>query len=668
MEDLPGISDTEQAAFCVELGKRLNMQRRQDHLCDTTLVTKDGRVFRAHRNVLSAASPFIFNLLQSDVKESLEGIVRFEGISGAVMEDILEFIYTGSVEITQDNSKDLVAAANYLLVPGLKRLNMQRRQNHLCDATLVTKDGREFKAHRNVLSAASPFLFKLLQSDMKESLEGIVQFKEISGAVMEDVLEFIYTGSVELTQDNSKDLIATANYLLIPGLKNLSTQFLERQISKSNCISTFYFAEMYQCDDLITNTRKFIHANFASVAEMDEFLNLEVKEVERWISSDDISVAVEADVFEIILKWIEQNKRERKASFEQLFRHVRLPFLSRDFLIDVVTNELVEGNFDCFKLLSQALKLTRFSSEENLLQSPRKGLETCAIVTCGGKYTFCYLPEKDQWKRLADGLTEVKQDDTEMINYRGQLYAFPVDGTVERYDPVFDCWSTLDRLEWPTGEASWVTFVKGKIYSIDVDTPSRISTIKRFNAERCSWQTVLSSHKGCRLWPCVVAAGHHLYVCGGKVEDDFGSKTAERFDTVENKWEDIASMQQARGCAFGVATEGKIFVAGGRQDWELNLETCEMFNISTNEWHLIGSLKVPRMNGSMVCLKGTLYVLGGSYQDWGSNLNVECYDPTEDKWMEKTTIPVKMICKDSFTGCVLKISNGVLDKLDVVKK
>jgi len=72
----------------------------------------------------------------------------------------------------------------------------------------------------------------------------------------------------------------------------------------------------------------------------------------------------------------------------------------------------------------------------------------------------------------------------------------------------------------------------------------------------------------------------------------------------------------------------------------------------------------------MVCLKGTLYVLGGIGDPWRNELSVECYDPTEDKWMKKTTIPVKMISKDnndSFIGCVLKLSKGVLDKLDVVK-
>ena len=561
-----------------------------------------------------------------------------------------------------------------------KRLNMLRRQDHLCDITLVTKDDKEFKAHRNMLSAASPFFFKLLQSDMKENREGIVRFEEISGAVMEDVLEFIYTGSVEVTQENCKDLIAAANYLLIPGLKKFAGRFLERQMSKSNCVSTFYFAEMYECDELITNTRKFIHANFVSVAEMDEFLNLEATEVERWISSDEISVADEADVFKIVLKWIEQNKSERKACFEQLFRHVRLAFLSRDFLLDVVTNELVGQNLDCFKLISKAIKLTGFSSEENQ-QSPRKGLETRAIVACGGKYTFCYLPEKDEWKRLEDALSE-RSHVTEMLSYRDQLYAFSSDCKAERYDPVFDCWSTLDHLELPTENPPIkFTLVRGEIYFIEINTSSEKSTIKRFNVERCLWQTVLSSDEGCRVGSCVVGAGNHLYVCGGWLEDDCVTK-AERFDTVENKWEEIANMQQERGNAFGVATEGKIFVAGGRGDWESYHKTCEMFHILTNEWQFIGSLTVDRLCGSMICLKGTLYVLGGSDlggtddlngtdDDGESHLSVECYDPIEDKWIQRTSIPVKMISRDNeytFTGCVLKLSKGVLDKLDVIKE
>ncbi|XP_078353486.1 kelch-like protein 24 [Oculina patagonica] len=549
-----------------------------------------------------------------------------------------------------------------------KRLNMQRKQDHLCDVTLVTKDDKEFKAHRNVLSAASPFFHKLLQSDMKENREGIARFEEISGSVMEDVLEFIYTGSVEITQENSEYLIATANYLIIPGLKTVSGRFLEGQMTKSNCISTFYFAEKYQCDELIANSRKFIHANFASVAEMDEFLNLEAKEVERWISNDEISVPDEADVFRIILKWVEQDTSNRKSVFEELFRHVQLVFLSRDYLFDVVTNELVRENSVCLKLTLDAMKLTSFTSENEFSQSPRKGIETRAIVACGGKYTFCYLPEKDEWKRLPDGLLENRSCYTQMINFRDQLYTFH-GCKAERYDPVFDVWSTLKSA--PRGDN--VTVVRGEIYAIEVDTYSKKkSTIARYDVERCSWQTVLQSHEGCRQDACVVAAGNHLYVLGGTPPQTRECVAkAERFDTVEYKWEEIVDMQQARGGAFGVATQGKIFVAGGRDRENCMSQTCEMYNISSNEWQFIGSLNVSRVCGSMVCLKGTLYVLGGTRDNWSrSDLSVECYDPTEDKWIKKTTIPVKTISeenKDTFTGCALKLSKGVLDKAYVVK-
>ena len=95
-----------------------------------------------------------------------------------------------------------------------------------------------------------------------------------------------------------------------------------------------------------------------------------------------------------------------------------------------------------------------------------------------------------------------------------------------------------------------------------------------------------------------------------------------------------------------------------------------MYNVSTNEWQVIGSLNDAHSYGSMVCLKGTLYVLGGTYEYWQGYWKVECYDPTEDKWIQKTTIPVKMISEDSrntFSGCVLKLSKGVLNKLDVIR-
>ena len=143
----------------------------------------------------------------------------------------------------------------------MKRLNMQRRQNYkeLCDITLLAKEGNEFKAHRNVLFAASPFFAKLLQSNMKEKEEGVIRLEEISESILADVLQFIYTGSVEINREkNAKDLIISADYLLLESLKTTSGRFLEKQMSNYNCISTFHFAKKYRCEELVLRSTKFI--------------------------------------------------------------------------------------------------------------------------------------------------------------------------------------------------------------------------------------------------------------------------------------------------------------------------------------------------------------------------------------------------------------------------
>ncbi|PFX13853.1 Kelch-like protein 2 [Stylophora pistillata] len=544
----------------------------------------------------------------------------------------------------------------------MKRLNIQRKQNYLCDITLVSKDNRELKAHRNVLSAASPFFCKLLQSDMKEKREGIVRFEDISGSVMEDVLEFIYTGTVKVTQENAEELIAAGNYLIIPSLKTASGWFLEREMSNLNCISTFYLAEKYDCDELITSSRRFIHENIVSVAKLDEFLHLEAKEIERWISSDEITVKEEADVFTIILDWVNHKESERKAAFEELFCHVRLGFLSRDCLHDIVTNELVRDSAVCLRLTVDAtLKMVTFVNEDHLPHSPRKGLDARVLVTRGGKYTFCYIPEQDQWKRLPDSAMELNARTSKMIKFRDQLLTFTKYEGAERYDPIFNDWSAFKS----HAESSNVAIVKGEIYAVQVNTTDQKTTVVKYNVELCRWEAVdLSIDKDCRLNTCVVAAGRHLYMIGGWKNTQEYFANGERFDTVEKKWEEIADMQVERGGAFGMATREKIYVAGGLCKGQ-RLNTCEMYSVSTNEWQFFQSLNFARYHGSMVQLNGNLYVLGGIRDSKQSELSVEYFDTAEDKWIQKTTIPVESISTTyyPFTGCAMRLSKGALDEL-----
>ena len=547
----------------------------------------------------------------------------------------------------------------------MKRLNMQRQQSYFCNITLIAKEGNEFKAHRNVLSAASPFFSKLLQSEMKEKEEGVIRFEEISKSILSDVLEFIYTGSVEINEKNAKDLIIAADYLLLESLKTISGRFLEKQMSSYNCISTIHFAEKYRCEELVLRSTKFIQDNFTSVAKSDEFLNLDAEEVEKWISSENILVAAEEDVFRIIVNWVEQNKGERKDKFEQLFRHVRLVMLSRDSLFsDVVTNELVTEHFSFLSCAS------------------RRRLQTEAIVVRGGKKTYCYLPEKDEWKRLADGLSEDRDHTTQIIKFRDQLYSFPRrrNAETERYDPAFNSWTTL-KLPLPNDTFS-LAVVNGQIHAVyhtlsgwfprqtnwrrhryhESSMYQSVPVIKRYNMELCTWETLSSSQDfHYQDDSCIVAFGNCLYILGGGC-----SNKASRFDTVESKWEEIASMPISELSPCGVATQEKIFVTSARG------QQCEVYQVSTNEWHTIPSLNFTRVfSRSLVCLNETVYVVDVAEQNSSqpAEIVVNSYDPKLNKWIQKTSIPINKSSDEetySFQCSTLKLSKGLLTKPKIV--
>ena len=404
---------------------------------------------------------------------------------------------------------------------------------------------------------------------------------------------------------------------------------------------------------------------------MDEFLNLEAEEVERWIASDDICIGAEEDVFKVIQNWVEQNKGERKARFEELFRHVRLVLISRDYLLNVVTNEMVRESGSCLGRGLDAITLISCASEDTYMQSPRRRLETHVILARGGKCTFCYLPEKDKWKRLADGLAIGHGRYTKVIKFRDQFYSFSGNSKAEKFDPLFNSWTVIDMAL--SYKSDRVAVVRGQIYALEVNTIDIKTTVKRFDSELSTWQTILS-REGCRVSSCVVSAGDCLYVLGGVfVEAEEFLAIAERFNTVDSKWEKIADMQQARGSAIGVSTQGKIFVAGGEGETEM-LKSREVYNISTNEWQFIASLNAPRCLGSLVCSNGTLYVLGGSCRSSSTlplsaqsvEFTVESYDPTTDRWTQKTSIPVDTILDANvpyYKGCAMKLSKGVLDKI-----
>ena len=71
-----------------------------DSLSDVTLVTEDKKMIKAHKNILSACSPFLKDVFQED--KNLNTIIYLQDTQSFEAELIIQFIYFGEVIVWGD--------------------------------------------------------------------------------------------------------------------------------------------------------------------------------------------------------------------------------------------------------------------------------------------------------------------------------------------------------------------------------------------------------------------------------------------------------------------------------------------------------------------------------------------------------------------------------------
>ena len=78
-----------------KLLQEIHRYLRDGYLCDTTIVTDDGRL-SAHSVVLAAASP-VFKAALKVTDRPREHVIVMPGVTSSVMKTILQFVYTGEI-------------------------------------------------------------------------------------------------------------------------------------------------------------------------------------------------------------------------------------------------------------------------------------------------------------------------------------------------------------------------------------------------------------------------------------------------------------------------------------------------------------------------------------------------------------------------------------------
>uniref|UniRef100_A0A672GUR9 Kelch-like family member 17 n=1 Tax=Salarias fasciatus TaxID=181472 RepID=A0A672GUR9_SALFA len=256
-------------------------------------------------------------------------------------------------------------------------MNRMRQRGLLCDIVLHVSN-KEIKAHKVVLASCSPYFHAMFTNEMSESRQTHVTLHDIDPQALEQLVQYAYTAEIVVGEGNVQTLLPAASLLQLNGVRDACCKFLLSQLDPSNCLGIRGFADTHSCSDLLKSAHKYVLQHFVEVSKTEEFMLLPLKQVLDLISSDNLNVPSEEEVYRAVLSWVKHDIDGRRQHVPWLMKCVRLPLLRRDFLMSNVDTELlVRHHSECKDLLIEALKYHLMPEQRGVLSNSRTRPRPC---------------------------------------------------------------------------------------------------------------------------------------------------------------------------------------------------------------------------------------------------------------------------------------------------
>ncbi|KAK0052955.1 kelch-like protein 8 [Biomphalaria pfeifferi] len=514
-----------------------------------------------------------------------------------------------------------------------------------CDVE-ITIGNKHFHCHRLVLACVSQYFRAMFNSRMAEATEKSITIKDIDEEAMEKLIQFAYTSHIRLNTDNVQSILYAASILQIEAVANACSRFMQSHLHPSNCIEVRSFAEAHNRVELIKTTDNYIRDNFIPVSQTDEFLSMPIDILAALVSSPDLNVDNEEQVFVAVLTWIKHDLEHRCHHLSSLLSKIKFPLMEPAFLLEKVEkDDLIRKNIECRDFVDEAksyrMSLASIVPEIQITERSRPRKSYAGVLFCVGgrgasgdpfKSIECYDPRQDKWFPVADMTTRRRH--VGVCSYNGVLYAVGGhDGTDhlrsgEMFDPRSNTWKSISQME--TLRRGIALACSGDvIYAVGgLDDATCFNTVERYDPGRDNWSFIAPMETP-RGGVGVATLKGQLYALGGN-DGTSSLDSCERYDPYLNRWSPIAPMCKRRAGAGVAVLDGYIYVVGGFDD-NSPLDCVEKYDVKTNTWTRVANMSCCRGGVGVSALGGRLYAVGG--HDGCNYLNsVEAYDPLTNKW------------------------------------
>lgn len=541
----------------------------------------------------------------------------------------------------------------------LRRMEDYYARGQLCDVTLVAGN-RRIKAHRLVLSAASDYFAAMFTSPVLEATQEEVALRDMDSDALLTLVNYCYTGSLELHEDTVEVVLSTAHHLLLTEVVEVCCDFLTKQLHPANCLGIQLFADTQGCSDLHRLASKYTAEHFQEVMHHQEFVQLPAEEAAQLLASDDLNVPSEELIFQALVVWLKHDLEERSKNMAQLLSLVKLPLLSPQFLTDhIETNSLFKEDRECQELILEALKYHLLPERRSALQSPRTKPRKSTV---GDLYVVGGMDSnKGGWRGSSTGIEKYDlrtNSWTSIGTMTGRRLQFGVavldrklhvvggrDGlktlnTVEAYDPATNTWTQLPPMSTHR-HGLGVGVLEGPLYAVGGhDGWSYLNTVERWDPQARQWSYVAPMSTS-RSTVGVAVLNHRLYAVGGR-DGSSCLRTVECYDPHTNKWTPCAPMARRRGGVAVGVVNGFLYAVGGHDAPASNpcasrFDCVERYDPATDTWTQVACLSVGCDSAGVSLLGDRLFCVGG--YDGQTYLNlVHAYDPQTNEWTQMTPL------------------------------
>ncbi|XP_066535862.1 kelch-like protein 40b [Hoplias malabaricus] len=507
----------------------------------------------------------------------------------------------------------------------------------MVDCVLKIKD-KEFPCHRLVLAACSSYFRAFFQSGVEESKQREIVLEDVEPGVMGMILKYLYTSSINVTEQNVQDIFALANMLQIPSIFTVCVSFLQKRLSLSNCLAIFRLGLMLDCPRLAISARNFACERFQLISKDEEFLKLNPSELAAILASDTLNVETEQDVFESLIMWVGHDCDKRLDEIPGLVDCVRFRLIPQEYFSKKVEHhEWLRSNPEIAKKL-QLVKdayVGKLPEVQKSKKSEKKDKDE-------GKKEQGEEEEEGQ----EDLLPGVLNDNLRFGMFLRDLIFMITDTGSVAYDPAAnDCYVASLSTQIPKNHCSLVTkenqvFVAGGLFFNENSKEEQLSSyFLQFDPASSDWLG-MPPMPSPRFLFSMGEAETSIFVIGGK-EMKEGESTLDSvlvYDRQSFKWTESDPVPYP---VYGHGTashNGIVYVIGGKGDSKQCLNRVCAYDIKKGEWKDVAPLKTARSLFGITVHKGKIYVAAG-VTEAGLTGSVEVYDIAANKWSEFVEFP-----------------------------